>query len=187
MEQQGEDVQIVRLLDYHTLPEGIKLPYTVRIGDGDTKFDEVNTVQSAVVNAATAQIQFALPPNPAPDFRFQNGATSATIPFRLDNDKLLVPVKLNGQGPFEAELNSGGSYIVQPALVAQLRLRAQGSLQTGGGGEGFVTSGETVVDTVDLGDLRLTKQPYDVLAFRDGKPLLTLMGLQILPAVRRQH
>ena len=47
VEQQGEDVQIIRLLDYR-LVGSVRLPFTIRIGDGDPQWDEVDTLQSAV-------------------------------------------------------------------------------------------------------------------------------------------
>ncbi len=180
VEQQGEDVQIVRLLDYRTVPGGIKLPFTIRTGDGDPKWDEVDTVQAVTVNAPLVPSQFALPPQPAPDFLFRDGKTSTTVPFRLSNNKLLVAVKINGQGPFDAQLDSGGNYIVQPAVAKRLRLTSQGASQEGGGGEGYVAAGKVVVDTVEVGDLRLTKQPYKILSFSKNEPQRTLIGLQIL-------
>lgn len=180
VEQQGEDVQITRMLDYRAVPGGIKLPFTIRTGDADPQWDEVATLQTAQIDLPLATNQFALPPNPPPDYKFQNGKTSTTVPFRLSNNKLLVSVRLNGQGPFEAELDSGGNYIVQPALAGRLHLTAQGTAQEGGGGEGFVSAGKATVNTVDLGDLRLTRQPYKILRFFSTAPERTLIGLQIL-------
>lgn len=180
VEQQGEDVQIIRLLDYRVAAGGIKLPFTVRIGDGDPQWDEVDTVQSAAVNVSLAPDQFTLPPDPALDFRFSNGKTSTTIPFRLENNKILVAVRLNGQGPVEAELDSGGNYIVQPATAERLRLTGQGASQEGGGGEGFVAASRVTIGSVDLGDIRLTNQPYKILRFSKKAPDRTIIGLQIL-------
>ncbi len=180
VEQQGEDIQITRLLDYRVVPGGLKLPFTVRIGDGDPQWDEVDTLQSAAVNVPLAPDQFALPPNPAPDFQFSNGRASTTIPFRLEGNKILVAVQLNDQGPFEAELDSGGSYIIQPATAARLRLMGQGASQEGGGGETFVAASRVAVGSVDLGDVRLTNQPYKILSFSKKAPERTLIGLQIL-------
>ena len=179
VEQQGEDVQVIRWLDYREVAGGIKLPFTVRLGDGEERWDEVNTVEAVEVNAPLAPDQFALPAVPAPDFTFQNGASATTAPFRLVDGKLLVDIKLNGQGPFAAEVDSGGNYIVQPALAQRLGLRSQGASQNGGGGEGFVAAGRTLVDTVEIGGVRLTKQSYKVRAFREKQPELTLLGLQV--------
>lgn len=178
-EQQGEDVQITQFQDYRAVGGGIKLPFTVRIGDGAAQWDEVDSLQSAAVNIPLAPDQFALPPAPPPDFQFGNGS-STTVPFRLENGKILVSVKLNGQGPFEAQLDSGGNYIVQPALAQRLRLRAQGAVQEGGGGESYVAAGKVIVDTVEIGDVRLSKQSYKVLPFAAKAPERTIIGLQIL-------
>jgi len=180
VEQQGEDMQIIRLLDYRVVTGGVRLPFTIRIGDGDPQWDEVDTVQSAAVNIPLAADQFALPPNPAPDFRFSDGKTSTTIPFRLQDNKILVAVQLNGQGPFEAELDSGGNYIVQPATAERLRLIGQGASQEGGGGENFVAASRVTIGSVDLGAIRLTNQPYKILHFSKKAPDRTIIGLQIL-------
>lgn len=178
VEQQAEDVQITRFSDYHLL-NGIRLPFTVRTGDKDPQWDEVDTVQSVAVNAPLASNQFALPPNPTPDFQFANGKSSTTFPFHLENNKIILSVKINGQGPFDAELDSGGHYIIQPALAKRLRLTSRGASQSGGGGEGFVSSGHALVKTLDLGTVRLTNQLYKVLPFSEPAPERTLLGLQV--------
>jgi len=178
VEQQGEDVQIVRLLDYHTV-EGVKLPFTVRTGDGDAQFDQVDTVQAVAINVPPAPDQFALPPPPVSDFRFRGGQTSTTVPFQLLDDKLMLPVRINGSGPFPAELDSGGNYILQPALAKKLGLTPQGSIKEGGGGEGFLTIGKVLVNSVDIGGLRLTDQVYKVFSLFKDAPEKTLVGLQI--------
>ncbi len=179
VEQQGEDVQIIRLLDYRSVAGGIKLPFAVRVGDGDPQWDEVDSVQSAAVNVPLSPDQFTLPPNPAPDFRFLDGKTSATIPFRLENNKILLGIMLNGQGPFEAELDSGGNYILQPTTAKRLGLTGQGSVKEGGGGESFVAASRVTISAVDLGDVRLANQPYKILSFSKKAPERTLIGLQI--------
>ena len=178
VEQQAEDVQITRFSDYH-LVNGVRLPFTVRIGDADPRWDEVDTVQAVVVNAPLAPDRFALPPDPMPDFRFAGEKTSTTVPFRLLNNKIILSVRINGQGPFEAELDSGGNYIIQPALAKRLRLTSIGASQEGGGGDGFVAAGHAVVRTLDLGDVRLTSQVYNILPFSEAAPERTLLGLQV--------
>ena len=90
-----------------------------------------------------------------------------------------MDIKLNGQGPFEAELDSGGNYLMQPALAERLGLQPQGALQAGGGGENFVAAGKAIVDTVDLGDVRLTRQTYKVVERSKRAPESTIIGLQL--------
>jgi len=178
VEQQAEDVQITRFSDYRMV-DGVRLPFTVRTGDGDPKWDEVDTLESVRVNVPLAPDGFALPPDPAPDFRFTGGKTSTTVPFRLEDNKIILPVRINGEGPFEAELDSGGNYILQPALATRLRLKAMGASQNGGGGAGFVAAGHTTVRTLDIGGVRLANQVYKVLPFSGAAPERTLLGLQI--------
>ena len=179
IEQQGEDVQIIRCLDYREAQGGIRMPFTVRFGDGEEQWEEVNALQAVQVNEPFAPELFSLPANPLPDYTFENGAASTTLPFRLVDNKLIVDIQLNGQGPVAAEVDSGGNYIVQPALAERLGLVGQGAAKSGGGGEGFVATSKMVVDTVGIGELRLTKQFYKILAFNKEKPDLSLLGLQV--------
>ena len=180
VEQQGEGVQVTEFSDYRTVEGGIKLPFTVKIGDGGSDWDDVATVQSVAVNALPAPNAFAVPKNPAPDFRFQGDKSSTTVPFKLVDDKLLVPVIINGHGPYDAELDTGGNYIVQPALAEKLGLTGQGAFREGGGGEANVSVGRVTVSSIEIGDVRLTNQPYKILRFSSSAPERTIVGLQLL-------
>ena len=179
IEQHDEEVEVVRWLDYRPVAGGIRLPFTRKIGHGDEEWDEVNTVQTVEINTDLAPDQFALPPNPPPDYQFEGGKTSTTLPFRLEGGELRVDIKLNGQGPFTADVDTGGNFIVQPRVAERLQLKGQGAARNGGGGEGYVAAGRLVMDSVELGDLRLTRQAFKVLSFYDEAPELSLVGLQL--------
>jgi hypothetical protein len=49
-----------------------------------------------------------------------------------------------------------------------------------GGGEGSAVSGRAVVETVEIGDVRLTRQPANIFGFYEDKPEMILVGSEIL-------
>ena len=178
VEAEAEDVSTTRFSDYRAV-NGVAIPYGEREDDGDANAAHVATVTSVEVNAPVDPATFAIPPDPRPDYEFLHGEASTTVPFRLENDRILVPIRIDGQGPFDAEVDSGGGLLLQPGLVKRLGLRAEGRLRTGGGGEEFATSGLTVVDRLEIGDVRLVRQVPKVLSFFPPSPETALIGLPV--------
>jgi hypothetical protein len=182
VEQEAEEIAVTRFSDYREV-QGVLLPFAIRSGrqDEDEKDWDVETVKSAALNEPVEQKIYALPAFPPPDYQMLRNEKSTTISFQLTADnRILVPVKLNGQGPFLAEFDSGGGYIVQPAVAARLKIKALGSNHSYGGGEGSTLSGRAILDTVEIGGARLTRQRVNIFSFAQEEPERILIGSQIL-------
>jgi hypothetical protein len=179
VEQEAEKVSVTRFSDYREV-EGVKFPFTKQRGRLDSNDWDVETVESVTVSPSLLDDEFALPAIPAPDFEVEHGKSSTTVPFQLENNIVLVPVSLNGQGPYWADFDSGGGLLLQPAVASKLKLEDMYQHKAYGGGEGSVISGRAMVETLEIGDVRLTRQPASVFGFYEDKPEMILVGSEIL-------
>ena len=176
VEQAAEQVNVTRYADYR-LVAGVRLPFSVRTGDGDAKFDDVETVERIDVNAEIADARFSIPALPAASTR--EGA-SFSAPIRLENNRILLQVSVDGHGPYEAEFDSGGSLILPPTVVAELKLAAVGKGKETGGGEGFVTATRGAVASLSIGGAEVPHPAFHSFAWSDDRPKRVLVGLETL-------
>jgi predicted aspartyl protease len=174
IEQEGERQSVTRFAD-HRKVGALTLPFTIRQGDGDQAHDAVETVTGIEIDPAIPDDRFALPPVPA----MASGAP-ITIPFRVENDVILVDVMLDGHGPYEADFDSGGSLVVPPAVVEELHLTALGSNKQSGGGEGFVMGGVGRAGTLSLGGAVVPHPAFDSFLLFPDAPKRLLLGLETL-------
>jgi hypothetical protein len=174
VEQEGERQSVVRFADYRRVG-ALTLPFTIRTGDGDDANDAVETVTSIELDPVISDDRFALPAVPA----MASGAP-ITIPFRVENNVILVDVMLDGHGPYEADFDSGGSLVVPPAVVEELRLVARGANKQSGGGEGFVIGGVGRASTLSLGGAVVPRPAFDSFPLFPDAPKRLLLGLETL-------
>ena len=181
-EQQAEDRVVTTYSDYRSV-QGIMLPFVIRSGDGvDASSDDVATVQSVDINPDTPDSLYSLPALPPSDIALPAHQDSVEVPFRLTADnRILVPLTVDGRTTFDAEFDSGGSLILQPTTVAALNLGVVGHVQAKGGGEGtgpISTNGR--VEKIALGEAVIRDAAFHSMAFDPGAPDKALVGLEIL-------
>ena len=180
VEQQAEDLVVTDYQDYRRVG-GVMLPFVTRVGDGvDPAFDDVQTLTQIDINPAVDDTRFSVPPRPPTNVTWPAGQTSVQVPFRLQSNKILVAVAVDGGAPRDAEFDSGGSLLIQPAVLAEQHLRSAGQFKAGGGGEGTTTSGQGVADTLSIGGAVWHHPSFHVLAFNDTHPEWMLIGLETL-------
>lgn len=179
VEQQAEGISTIRYSDYRWI-DGVRLPFVIRRGD-EYSAEDLETVESVQINTGIPDSRFSLPPMPAPAREpAASSPSSATVPFRLENNKIFVPVTVNGKGPFDAEFDSGGSLIIGPTLIRELGLVAGGAVKLTGGGEGSITTTDGVVDTIAIGTAVIDHPRFVGLDWKPESPRLTLVGLEVL-------
>ena len=176
VEQAAEQTIVTRYADYRWV-DGVRLAFTVRTGDGDPKYDDVETVERIDVNAEIADRRFSIPPLPAAAAR---GGDSFSVPFRLEDNRILLQVAVDGHGPFDAQFDSGGSLIVPPAVVAELKLAEVGQGKETGGGEGFVTTTHGAIDRLSIGGAVVAGPAFHSFAWDKESPRRLLIGLETL-------
>ena len=155
--------------DYRVV-NGVKLPFSIRSTNGDTKYDQMITLEKIEFNAPVQEAMFHMPAPPPPDFTIAGGKTSTVVPFELLNNHIYVQVKLNGKGPFRLLCDTGGANIISPELAKELGLKTEGALQGRGVGEKSEDVGLAKIQALQVGDATLKDQLFAVFpmgAFAD--------------------
>lgn len=93
--------------------------------------------------------------------------TSARLPFELFDNRQMINVKINGQGPFTFVLDTGGRNLITPEIAEKLGLNLVDEFQTGGVGEKRVSAWWTQVEKVEVGEIQATDQRFVVLSLKD--------------------
>ncbi|MEE4144613.1 MAG: aspartyl protease family protein, partial [Halieaceae bacterium] len=107
--------------------------------------------------------------------QWANGQASTTVPFRLVDDHIILPVRVNGSEPMDFVLDSGAGavVIIDSRASRDLQLDMGGELSVSGVGTGPDPVARIVGDTgFSLGDLRLQGLsviylPLDAIPFFD--------------------
>lgn len=179
-EEQADGMLVTSFADYRAV-KGLKLPFTIKYGDGSAEdVGVVEHIQSIDLNLSIADDMFAIPPRPPSDIEFPAGADSVEVPFRIAaNNRILVPIAVDGVQT-EAWFDSGGSLFLQPETVAKLDAVTHGRHQISGGGEGVGFTGIGKVGTVTIGAAKVHGLSFHSFAFYPPDPSEALMGLEIL-------
>jgi len=130
--------------------EGLWLPFRVRSGNGDPRFDRVTEFESVQVDAPPPPGVFELPAQSFTDVAFAGGASSARIPVTVANHHVFVPVTLDGHA-LRFLLDTGGVNLVAEATARRIGLASIGAMEARGPGERSVGSGFARVERLDIG------------------------------------
>ncbi|HEY5366142.1 MAG TPA: PDZ domain-containing protein [Casimicrobiaceae bacterium] len=139
---------------------GVRIPFRVRATRGDTRFDEIVTIDSIDFDAPQKPVDFARPAPPAPDYTFSAGSHEVEIPFTLANGHIYIDVKLDGKGPYLMLLDAGGANVLLPQTAQALGHKSEGAAATGDAGVG---ADVTHVTSLELGGLALANQAFVTL------------------------
>jgi hypothetical protein len=93
------------------------------------------------------------------------------IPFKFVDGRILVPVRINGEGPFTFIFDSGAAAALSPELAKRLGLPLTKPYSEAGTGAGAVESSRATLAQFALGSLILRDQTVDVIAMRDMPPV----------------
>src|SRR3954467_7033135 len=122
---------------------------------------------------------------PATTVKIDGPKASFTVPFRLVDNRVFIETKLNGKGPFSLILDTGASGTVMRSAAQRLCLKVEHESQQRGVGEKTVTSGETHLNELQIGDAHFYDLDIGVLADDDTpevfgtQPLDGIVGLEI--------
>ncbi len=183
VEKRAMETRTVYLTDYRTV-DGRKIAFAMRSTNGETKYDQLVTLDGVEFNAPVDEAKFRMPGPPPADFSLAEGKTFTTVPFELINNHIYVKVKLNGQGPFTFLCDTGGANIITPTLAARLGVKPEGALQGRGVGEKSEDVGVVKLDSVNVGDATLKNQLFAVFALEpfadvEGIPQAGLIGYEV--------
>lgn len=124
----------------------------------------------------------ASPPNPL-----------GKVSFEWIDNRIFVPVTINGVGPFHLILDTGANLAVSPELARKAGLKAEASGEASGVGEHTIPSQSTHVRTLSFGPVRLENLDADILSTADSSnvfgriPVDGYFGLEVFQKYVVQH
>lgn len=183
VEKTATETRTTFFSDYRRV-SGVLIPFATRSTNGQTRYDQLGTVEKVELNVPLDDEMFRMPPPPAPDFELAGGRVSTSVPFELINNHIYVRVRLDGKGPFRLLCDTGGSNVVTPELARELGLKAEGAMEGQGVGEKSEDVGLTKLQTLGLGDVTLHDQVFAVFALAslsdvEGIPIQGLIGYEV--------
>ncbi|HJQ39177.1 MAG TPA: aspartyl protease family protein [Thermoanaerobaculia bacterium] len=92
----------------------------------------------------------------------------ATIPFRLVDNRIFIPVRINGHGPFPMLFDTGGRNLVHTHYAQRLQLDVADAGTSSGTGGGVVKRGRTMLREVQVGPIVMKDQPAVVMEAHDA-------------------
>jgi hypothetical protein len=167
-------IETFRYSDYREV-DGIELPFSIAEDDGTPDDPDTKTVSTYRI-AREADDSSFVEPHTVHDWSLS--AKSTSIPFYLDEDRIVIEAMLNGKGPFAFLFDTGGHSLLSADAAQTLGLTGKGSNTLGGAGPGTISVKFAKVDRVAFGGLTLTDQTFSItdldsnLVSRTGKPPL---------------
>jgi hypothetical protein len=178
--------ETIRYRDYRPVG-GVMLPFQILTENGD----QIETGDARVERySLEASASLSRPEAASADAAVDAPGGVAHAPFRLDSMSgfPVVEARVNGQGPLLFILDTGGHDILTPAAAGALGLPLSGSGFSLGAGQGSAPTQYTKVATLDLGEARMSDQPFIVLQLdlgqaADGQgrtaPISGIIGLEL--------
>ncbi|HEV8628740.1 MAG TPA: pepsin/retropepsin-like aspartic protease family protein, partial [Thermoanaerobaculia bacterium] len=166
-------------------PRQVRLPFLVRSGNGEAKYDTVLRVATVELDPPLAADAFAVPTSRAADFALAGSAAAVTLPFSLRNHHVYVDVTVDGKGPLTMLFDSGGFNVVSPEAATRLGLAAEGALQGRGVGEQSEDVALSKVGELRLGGATLRDQVFYVMSLAgmreiEGVDVAGVIGFEVL-------
>ncbi|MBV9408378.1 MAG: aspartyl protease family protein [Candidatus Eremiobacteraeota bacterium] len=167
--------------DYRPV-HGLRVPF-LQSSDTDGNVT-VFRAKSAVVDDPGATAALRRPSAHVSDFALPSGTT--TIPFELVDNHVVLPVTINGKGPFQFIFDTGGANIIDTDVAKAIGLGAAGTGAASGVGATSEAFQFATVDTLGVGDATLHKQIFSVFpvhagfGMSSGKPVDGLIGFEVL-------
>ena len=158
-------VSIQRYDDWKDIGGGVLFPFTQRNGDLDEEATESTRVTAAKHDARQRSgAVYAKPVQPR-DYLIVGGAKSATVSYEDGGrGRIYVSVRIDDQGPFPFEVDTGAHLILTPETAAKTHLVPVGNISNSGGGPGIDHSGLVRTREIRIGSAVIRNQIANVLA-----------------------
>jgi hypothetical protein len=143
--------------------DGLVLPYRTIASTGDRKYFVNMLATSVQINAKISDQDF-LPSTPsATDYIISGGEESVQIPFTYSVQHIFLNVRVNGRGPFQAILDTGGRFAISPEFAKSNGIGWVGRLPGSGTGPKTVSAGVAKIKELELGDITIQNPPVVVV------------------------
>jgi hypothetical protein len=163
---------------------GIKVPAITRESTGNHTLEQVTTTTALEVNVVFPADRFDPPVYLSDTGVFPQGKDSITIPFKLLNNHIYLPVKLNGGAPQPFIFDTGSFNVLSKEEAQAQGLNSEGAFPAGGIGQNTAEFGYGKIDSLDVGGLILKNQLFATFDLSygirfDDLPTLGLVGYEL--------
>ena len=100
-----------------------------------------------------------------------NAPQSTVVPFQLVDGRILIEARLDGAGPFHFIFDSGASAVLSPEVAGQLGLQLSNQRLESGTGSDLVELATGSVRRLEVGQVELENQVFDITSMRDMPPM----------------
>ena len=115
--------------------EGVKIPFGLRRSTGGAKYDTTITLKKVAFNLGNIRDAFVQPLDCAFDMRLAQGDSAMRIPFKRNNNFILLEGKVNDSAPVWFILDTGASItVINKDRAAEFGLPLYGDLEIGTSG-----------------------------------------------------
>jgi hypothetical protein len=179
----GPESRIHDFSDFREI-SGIRVPSIVRESAGNHKLERTMTITDVEPNVVLPADRFDPPVYLSDASVFPKGKDSITIPFKLLNNHIYLPVKLNGGVPKLFIFDTGSFNVLSKEEAQAEGLRSEGKFPAGGIGQNTVEFGYAKIDSLDVGGLVLKNQLFGTFDLSSGirfedLPTLGLVGYEV--------
>ena len=85
------------------------------------------------------------------------------VHFQYFDNRILLPIEINGQGPFYMIFDTGGSNMLMPDTLKRLGLKAKDAGFGGGAGDGELPIQLTKINSYKVGNIEMNNQDFLVM------------------------
>jgi predicted aspartyl protease len=142
--------------------KGLTVPFSAKVSIGDPKYDSITELQQVEVNTEIAASRFDPPKQVVDALEFPPGEDQVTIPFRLLNNHIYLPVSLNGKVYDRMIFDTGATNVVSVAAAKADGIKAEGELPGGGFGDNVSAFGLAKIGLLEVGGVKLKDQVFTV-------------------------
>jgi hypothetical protein len=155
----GEDTHVYQFSDYRTVGTYV-VPFLIN------EDDQVVRLRSAseTVGKTLARV---IPAPPSCDCGIA-GERSSRVSITLDGAHIIIGVRLNGRGPYQFVLDTGGHNIMSREVAGELGVAIFGTGRSGGIGSSTVPVSFTAVKRVEVGRAYMLDQSFKIMDIRNG-------------------
>jgi hypothetical protein len=162
---------------------GLTIAHRIRSSNAAAAFGAERTVGKVEINPKFDEADFAVPPEPAPDYVFSGRERRVTVPFRFVNNHIYVDAKLNGR-VFPLLVDTGAANVITPTATRALKLPSVGEGRVRGAGDDTEPVAFTRVSVLALGGVKLRNQLFSVVPLEkmgdiEGMPFHGLIGYEL--------
>ena len=160
----GEQPQTTFFSDFRSV-QGLTIPFKAKVRIGDPKYDSIAESENIELNSEIAASRFDPPKQVVDALEFPAGKDRVSIPFKLLNNHIYLPVSLNGKVCDQMIFDTGATNVISSAAAKANAIKTEGELPGGGFGDNVSAFGLAKIGLIDVGGVKLKDQVFGVFDF----------------------